>query len=148
MAKTFKTIALIWELFLILGVLAGTYFLTLDDDTIVVGIVVFVGGLLFACVSGMVLTGFGIIVENAQMELDEKKKKGSQLMQHPATAPVAAPKTAAPHLDIVRGEKTPGGRCAYCKQWCPELWECIVKNGTHYRKRKMCQNCIELFATQ
>ena len=66
--KTLKYVAIVWEGFLCFGALYGGAYLLEYGDSVYMGIAVILGGFLFALVSGLVLYGFGIIVERVEMD--------------------------------------------------------------------------------
>lgn len=73
--KSLKIVALIWELFLVIGVFGG---IVLWGDNFFVSLIIIVGGGLFALVSYLVLYGFGIIVEQAELSRVAEKSEYSR----------------------------------------------------------------------
>ena len=73
--KILKIVAPIWALFLLFGVFGG---IVLWGDNFFVSLIIIVGGGLFALVSYLVLYGFGIMVEQAELSRVAEKSEYSR----------------------------------------------------------------------
>lgn len=75
-----KKTAIVVMAIMMAGAVVGGFSLLSYDDTTVYGVIVLVFGALGAWVSYLLLTGFGILVEQAETNQDEKTKKAYQPM--------------------------------------------------------------------
>lgn len=142
--KTIKTIAVVaFALLCIAAFVTGI--VLMSEGLVGYGLLTWVVGPLVAFVSSCLIYGFGEVVDTA-IVLRFRDEQNASLSG--ATAKAAGLGKKRPYTDIVRCEKQPAGLCAGCKQMRAELWQCIVKTGTQYKEKKMCQRCIDTFVVR
>lgn len=139
--KTIKKIALAAFVILCVGAFVGGIVLMVEER-VGWGFLTWIVGPMIAFVSSCLIYGFGEVVDTA---IVLRFRDEQNTTNRGAASKTARSEKKRPYTDIVRCELQPAGICAGCRQMRAELWLCIVKTGSQYKEKKMCQRCIDSF---
>lgn len=137
-----------------------------------IGIVLLPVGIVLSWISVFFIYGFGELIERVtsidnklgavhtvptQMSTASSSTASVALDGNTSVAPVAppfvvqqsptAPSVQSPSSSMVKtsayGDAVPVGigKCAHCK-WSDELWECVVQEGEHSTRKRLCEECL------
>ena len=139
--KTIKRIAQAAFLILCVSAFVGGIVLMVEER-VGWGFLTWIVGPMIAFVSSCLVYGFGEVVDTA---IVLRFRDEQNTTNHGAASKTAGSEKKRPYTDIVRYEQQPAGICAGCRQMRAELWLCIVKTGSQYKEKNMCQRCIDSF---